>query len=113
MTRREGTEMGRFQRAGQDKPARRRRWRQRRWQGGQRRPQIMSFQTQGTGMRGNATLFQRVLERMRIRAELGENEQGNEEEMPQERHDFNIDRQSTWTSSPLRYSPSGKFSATG
>lgn len=66
----------------------------------------------------------RMLDGVRPRRQLGEEEHDNEKETAQMKHLFSLSglhyiqmaialAQSTCTSRPLRYSPSGKFNATG
>lgn len=67
--------------------------------------------------RQTALVLRRMPDGMRPRRQLGEEEDGNEKKMAQRIHEPSLvgfdDNQSTWTSNPLRYSPSGKLSATG
>lgn len=93
-----------------------------RWQ---RCAKIMCRQAKLAGMGRQAFLVaSRMLDRMRPRRQLGEEEDGNEKEVTQLKHLFSLSglhyvqmakilAQSTWTSRPFKYSPSGKFSATG
>ncbi|MBS1131690.1 MAG: hypothetical protein H6R16_2692 [Proteobacteria bacterium] len=93
-----------------------------RWQ---RSAKIMRRQAKLAGMRRQAFLVaSRMLDGMRPRRQLGEEENGNEKEVTQLKHLFSLSglhyvqmakvlAQSTWTSSPFKYSPSGKFRATG
>ena len=99
-------------------------WRQshQRWQ---RCAEIMRRQAKLAGMRRQAFLVaRRMLDRVRSRRQLGEEEDSNEKELAQLKHLFSLSglhyvqmaellAQSTWTSRPFKYSPSGKFSATG
>lgn len=99
-------------------------WRQYR-QRRQRRAEIMRRQAKLAGMRRQGSLVaHRMLDGMHPRRQLGEEEHGNEKKRAQMKHLFSLSglhyirtaialAQSTCTSKPLRYSPSGKFKATG
>lgn len=99
-------------------------WRQSH-QRGQCCAKIMRCQAKLAGMRRQALLVaRRMLDRVRSRRQLGEEENSNEKELAQLKHLFSLSgphyvqmaellAQSTWTSRPFKYSPSGKFSATG
>lgn len=85
----------------------------------------MRNQTKLAGMRRQGTIVaRRMLDGVRPRRQLGEEEHDNEKEAAQVKHLFSLSglhyiqmakppAQSTCTSRPLRYSPSGKFKATG
>ncbi|MBS1138928.1 MAG: hypothetical protein H6R13_381 [Proteobacteria bacterium] len=99
-----------------------RRQNRQRWQRGAK---IMRCQAKLASMSRQAVLVaRRMLDRMRPRRQLGEEENGDEKEATQMKHLFSLSglhyvrmakprTQSTCTSRPFKYSPSGKFNATG
>lgn len=85
----------------------------------------MRRQTKLAGMRRQTVIIaRRMLDGVRPRRQLGEEEHDDEKETAQMKHPVSLSgqrygqmakplAQSTCTSKPFRYSPSGKFNATG